>query len=285
MWKQLVTLLLLAVSGNMVGNGQPAAKEVALSEVFESKEIAGLEVESKLSDISFQEKLEGLGVTLHPGTNFAEDSVYNPISELHCSSLVYRVLTLIPEETADHLTDLTFYFNDTGRRGLGGGSTIILRCQNVSDQELVSVFMHELGHIVDTGILKGNFWAGESEFMDGKNAVYNDDLSLEFYRISYQDEKTLKANVTNLDFVSGYAMNDPFEDFSESYNFYVLHGDDFRYLAVSNESLEKKYQFFKNHIFEGVEFDLKDGLQVGDDGNRSYDSTLLHYDLDKFLDY
>ncbi|MGL5831075.1 MAG: hypothetical protein ACRCZE_02900 [Candidatus Altimarinota bacterium] len=296
MWKQLIALVLVAFSGNAIGNGasQPVAAEQNLGqsgyleEAFESTVVEGLGVENEETvkiDENFKNKLAKLGVTLHPGTDFAEDSVYNPISELHCSSLVYRVLTLIPKETADHLKNLTFYFNDTGRRGLGGGSTIILRCQNVSDRELVSVFMHELGHIYDTGVLKGNFWAGESEFMDGKNPVYRDDLSLDFYRISYKDDKTLKATASNLDFVSGYAMSDPFEDFGESYNFYVLHGDDFRYLAVSNEALKQKYDFFKNNIFAGQEFDLKDGLQVGDEANRSYDSTLLHYDLEAFLDY
>ena len=32
-------------------------------------------------------------------------------------------------------------------RGLGGGDTIYLRCNNVSDHELVGVFVHEMGHI------------------------------------------------------------------------------------------------------------------------------------------
>jgi hypothetical protein len=289
MWKQLITLVIVAISGNVIGNGtgQPVAAELDNGQaVFESQQVANLEIKaSELDDESFKKKLAKLGVTLHPGTDFAEDSVYNPISELHCSSLIYRVLTLIPKETAEQLSDLTFYFNDTGRRGLGGGSTIILRCQNVTDRELVGVFIHELGHIFDTGVIKGNFWAGESEFMDGKNPVYKDDLSLDFYRISFKNDKTLKAAATNLDFVSGYAMSDPFEDFAESYNFYLLHGDDFRYLAVSNTALEQKYNFLKEKVFNGREFNLNDGLQVGDDGNRSYDSTLLHYDLDAFLNY
>lgn len=289
MWKQLITLVIVAFSGNVMGNvvAQPVANEMDGAEkVFESQQLANLEINtSELDEESFQKKLAKMGVTLHPGTDFAEDSVYNPISELHCSSLIYRVLTLIPQETAGQLTDLTFYFNDTGRRGLGGGSTIILRCQNVTDRELVSVFIHELGHIFDTGVLKGNFWAGESEFMDGKNPVYRDDLSLDFYRISFKNDKTLKAAANNLDFVSGYAMSDPFEDFAESYNFYLLHGDDFRYLAISNNALEQKYNFFKDKVFGGKEFNLNDGLQVGDDGNRSYDSTLLHYDLEQFLSY
>ncbi len=231
----------------------------------------------------FQKKIEQLGITLHPGTDYTADSKSDPISMNHCAELVYQTLKVMPEETVGKLKNLTLYFNASGRRGLGGGSTIILRCQNVTDEELVSVLVHELGHIEDTAVMKGNFWAGESEFMDGKNAIYEDDASLDFYRISFKDEKTLIAGASDMDFVSGYAKSDPFEDCAESYNFYLLHGGEFRKFADNNLALAKKYSFLKEKVFGGREFgfDLKTEFAFADD--RNYDSTVLDYRLKDFL--
>src|SRR3989338_3593600 len=60
----------------------------------------------------------------------------------HCKSVVYKTLESLPEVHADLLKNLTLYFTKTGRRGLGGGNTIILRCRSVSDQELSAVLIH-----------------------------------------------------------------------------------------------------------------------------------------------
>jgi hypothetical protein len=238
-------------------------------------------IESKSGD--FTAKLQEMGITLHPGTDFTADSLETPISLNHCASLVYKTFQLIPADTINKVKNLTLYFNSNGRRGLGGGSTIILRCQNVTDSELVSVLIHELGHIKDTGVMQGDFWAGESEFHDGKNKIYNNDQSLEFYRISFENEKLIKKEHTDLDFVSGYAKTDPFEDFAETYNYYLLHGDNFRKLIKNNQVLEKKYLFMKEKIFDGKEFDFKSQSDLSLLSSRKYDSTLIGYDLSEFL--
>jgi hypothetical protein len=147
----------------------------------------------------------------------------------------------------------------------------------------VGVLVHELGHIMDTGVLKGNFWTGESEFHDGKNAIYNDDPSLDFYRISFQDEKKLNKGVSGIDFVTGYAMTDPFEDFAETYNYYLLHGESFRELAKHNQSLAQKYDFMKEKVFAGKEFTFEDTLSFDSVNSRTYDSTIIGFNLQKFL--
>lgn len=256
--------------------------------VYESRPVAQTTPVTKLAttvsqDTDFIKDLKDLNISLHPGSDYAKDSVDNPVSLQHCASLVYQTLKLVPKDVSSKVKDLTLYFNSTGRRGLGGGSTIILRCQNVTDQELVSVFVHELGHIKDTGVLQGNFWAGESEFRDGKNSIFNDDPSLDFYRVSFVNDKQIKKTASELDFVSGYAMTDPFEDFAETFNYYLLHGDDFRQLAAHNDALELKYNFMKEKVFAGKEYNF----QSEDDSSllttRKYDSTLIGYNLDKFL--
>lgn len=241
------------------------------------------------------EQFETLGITLHPGTEYTSQSKANPLTLQHCKSLVYRTLKSLPAEPVRHLKNLTLYFADTGRRGLGGGDTIILRCQNVTDEELVAVLVHEMGHIMDTGVMSGkdNLLASaldlagsadEAVFMDGTHPVSNDDPSVEFYSISFKDSTTLKDDANPLDFVSGYAMTDPFEDFAESYAYYVLHGDDFRTLAKRNKKLRQKYEFLKEKVFNDVEY--YNGDETGksvDFGQRNYDVTILPYSIDKFF--
>ena len=95
--------------------------------------------------------LDDLNISLHPGTDFNKDSRSKPSSLNHCKALVYETLESLPETHKGHLNNLTLYFAD-GRRGLGGGATIILRCSNIADAELRSVLVHEMGHIVDTGL-------------------------------------------------------------------------------------------------------------------------------------
>ncbi|GEM_PF-798590 len=243
-------------------------------------------------DNDYAQKFDALPITLHPGSEFVQGDKPTPRSLNHCKSLVYRTLQSLPKDAVRQLKNLTLYFSATGNRGFGGGSTIILRCSNVSDEELVGVLVHEMGHVTDTGLLQGNEVNGLSDFKDGNTVIYNDDPSLNFYRLDFASEKSFNKTVKPLDFVSGYALSDPFEDFAESYAYYVLHGNDFRELIKSNEVLLKKYLFLKTRVFSGKEFfngdTGKNGNVAGDAAKveldkRDYDTTVLHYDLTKFF--
>ena len=239
---------------------------------------AGLEKDSN------DDTLEALGIELHPGNEFMAGSNGSPRSLNHCKSLVYSALKNLPQEHVKGLKHLTLYFSDTGRRGLGGGSTVILRCQNVEEEELVGVLVHEIGHIMDTGVMKGTYKAGVSEFLDGRHYVRQNDPSLGFYRISFKSDDVMRKKATELDFVSGYAMNDPFEDFAESYTYYILHGTEFRRLARINKALKRKYDFLKNEVFEGKQYYNGDpNSRRMDMSKRKYDVTVLPYNIDRFL--
>lgn len=238
---------------------------------------------SVYTEEGYAEELEDLGIKLHPGSEYAEGADGNEISLTHCKSLVYRTLKSLPETPVNHLQHLTLYFSDTGRRGLGGGKTIILRCQNVTDEELVGVLVHEMGHIMDTGVMSGSARAGESKYVDGSNPIYNNDASLDFYKLSFSDTETRLKSATSLDFVSGYAMTDPFEDFAESYAYYILHGTEFRTLAASNKVLSEKYEYLKNRVFDGKEYFNGKKIRKGQERTRSYDVTVLPYDMKKFF--
>jgi hypothetical protein len=119
--------------------------------------------------------------------------------------------------------------------------------------------------------------------MDGANPVYSDDPSLDFYKISFENQTTLKDIASDLDFVSGYAMSDPYEDFAESYAYYILHGNEFRELAQNNESLNQKYGYLKTRIFDGNEYFNGDESHNVELYTRQYDVTVLPYDMEKFF--
>lgn len=239
---------------------------------------AGLELDGD------ENTIESLGIELHPGNEYMPGSNGSPRSLRHCKSLAYRTLKSLPQEPVEKLEHLTLYFSDTGRRGLGGGSTVILRCQNVEDEELVGVLVHEIGHIMDTGVMGGNRVSGVSEFKDGSKYVRRNDPSLDFYRINWKNEDTMRAGADSLDFVSGYAMTDPFEDFAESYAYYILHGTEFRRLARVNSSIKQKYDYLKTTVFEGKEYFNGDpGLKRMNYSMRNYDVTVLPYNIDRFF--
>ena len=228
--------------------------------------------------------LEGVKITLHADSNDVISSS-NPgsIDQLnHCKDLLGKTLKVLPAAPVAYLKNLNLEFDPTVRRGLGGGSTVSIRCVNVTDSELVGVMVHEMGHVMDTGVLQGHPNSGESAFKDGDNPIFNDDPSLNFYNIDFNADEKTKSNTTEFDFVSTYAMSDPFEDFAESYAYYILHGTEFRKLAKDNESLTEKYNFLKNQVFNGKEFDS--GYQdLAVTGVRHYDVTVLPYDLKKFI--
>ncbi len=86
------------------------------------------------------------------------------------------------------------------------------------------------------------------------------------------------------DFVSGYALSNKYEDFAESFSFYVFHNEDFAARAVKNTILSKKYDFFKKHVFDEDEFI---GTSFGNGVLKSYnwDTTRVPIDMKKYLYY
>jgi hypothetical protein len=218
---------------------------ISLDQLLKEKSIAETEIVTYTDQANFDGEeyavqLAEMGITLHPDASYVSGDKSSTGSLKHCESLAYQTLKSLPVEAASNLKNLTLSFEDGARRGLGGGSTVILRCTDMADEELVSVLVHEMGHIADTGALRGTAGSGESAFMDGSNPVYNDDPSVSFYGLSFENDGKRREDAIDLDFVSGYAETDPFEDFAESYNYYILHGEQFRQLAKYNATLAGK---------------------------------------------
>lgn len=205
----------------------------------------------------------------------------------HYLSLATQILSILPRKDVLLLKTLIIKYDDTSERGLGGKSTIIINAKKdgagMSDHEFLSVLIHEMGHVTDLGGLQGSPDTAPSNFRDHSETIWGDDPSLQFYQMSWHNESTKKNFMIKSHFLSVYGMSDPFEDFAESYNYYVTHGREFRYYAYGSEIIKQKYEFLKNHVFNGYEFHTGILRNIKSHQYRYWDSTLLNFNLDELL--
>ncbi|MDD5212906.1 MAG: putative zinc-binding metallopeptidase [Candidatus Gracilibacteria bacterium] len=136
--------------------------------------------------------------------------------------------------------------------------------------EFLSVYIHELGHYIDIYILEKDIIGDDSD---------------NFYNISWKSVKTLKAGAKGEDFVSGYSMTNKYEDFAESFAYYVLHNKSFLIKAEKNDKLEQKYRFFSKYVF--IDGQFKDTSFATNDKIKDYywDITKIGVNYNKFLQY
>ena len=194
---------------------------------------------------------------------------------------IAEVLKHLPAEHAAALREVTLDYDPAAHRGLGGGSLIIMRAVDMSAEEFLAVFVHELGHNVDYAFLAPLSQNQTSPFTDAGTPLFESDPSLDFYRISWTSNQYSQEGAVAADFVSGYAMTDPFEDFAESYVYYVLHNREFKSLAENSEALKAKYDFMKERVFNGEVFETGDANLH--QTTQPWDITVLPYDLNQFL--
>lgn len=188
-----------------------------------------------------------------------------------------KTILALPKNHTEALKTLEIRNKSHVSRGMANSKKMILNIGTIDNRkELSAVFIHEMGHVVDFGFLKGKARSGRSFFRDGKKVIYNDDLSLKFYKFSWQSEFKKQSTVHRNDFVSGYAMTDCFEDFAESYVFYRLHGEKFRALMNDSIVLKQKYEFLKQYVFESKEYQVEQAVDFLAQ-NLIWDVTLLDY--------
>lgn len=188
---------------------------------------------------------------------------------------IRETILALPKWHTDALDTLEIRNEANVSRGLSSAKKIILHTSSIeTTDELQSVFIHELGHIVDLGALTGTR-GKKTRFKDGNISILSDDLSVQFYEISWTTSTTKKRNVASKDFVSGYAQSDCFEDFAESYLMYRIHGARFRALAKNSPSLQQKYNFMRTTVFGNIEFELE---KTESAVTSIFDTTLLAID-------
>lgn len=115
------------------------------------------------------------------------------------------------------------------------------------DNEFFQVITHEFGHIIDLWVLQWTSSSKSEYFTEFEKTVFSiDDPSIEYYKYSRSSEKIRKSWMTKENFCSSYWMSDPFEDFAECHNLYLNHHDYFHYLALTDDIIKSKYNYFSN---------------------------------------
>jgi hypothetical protein len=146
---------------------------------------------------------------------------------------------------------------------------IIKNIKSLSDYDFMYLIIHEYGHEVGKAVIQ----------MDG----LNQDIDTHLRKISFNERMELEGGGYSSDvswlrqdnyweFVTNYARsgtnqneinptpawNAPYEDFAESFTFYLLQGKIFRLRAKENVYLQKKYDFLKKYVFMGREYNTGD---------------------------
>lgn len=141
---------------------------------------------------------------------------------------------------------------------------------NLDIKEFIAVAIHEFSHFYDLYILE-------------KKVLL--DVSDIFYDISWETTTVMKESMDEKSFVSWYAMTNKYEDFSETYTYYVLHNSDFYSKSLNSPVLMEKYNFFRKFVFTNEEFitgEFKNNLEIED---YYRDTTKIDFSLEKFLQY
>ena len=150
-----------------------------------------------------------------------------------------EILYIIPENLLESMKGKTIYFSTENGRGLALISSYHKPIENMNDGIIIEqnidpyYVVHELGHIID--------------LEQPPNLIKKELFSIDF--IDNQNNQRIPNG-----YVSFYSLTNAEENFAEHFAHYVVNGEDFRKIAESDVLIEKKYNFLKNYVFDGIEF-------------------------------
>lgn len=150
-----------------------------------------------------------------------------------------------PQKFSKTLKRISFHKDESGRRWGADHTKIRINTQIIpSSRELWEVLTHEAGHIVDFSVLAGSMPALNKTFTEFWQPAFRvDDPSFLFYGLSWKNELVKNADASYKDFVSGYAMQDPFEDIAETFDMYINHYDLFVKMTETSPILKQKFAY------------------------------------------
>ena len=167
--------------------------------------------------------------------SFDEISIDVVPNVLNAAEILYK----IPDNLLETMNGKTFYFSTENGRGLALISSYHKPIENMNDGIIIEqnidpyYVVHELGHIID--------------LEQSQNHMKNKLFDLNF--IDNQDNEKMPNG-----YVTYYSLTSSEENFAEHFAYYVVNGEDFRGIAETDTLLDKKYNFLKNYVFEGIEF-------------------------------
>lgn len=141
---------------------------------------------------------------------------------------------------------------------------------NMTVSELLAVWIHEFWHFYDLYILEKKVSLDISDY---------------FYYISWDWVSAIKAWLEQKDFVSWYAMTNKYEDFAESFTYYILHNSDFYKKSEDSLVLKQKYDYFSRFVFRNDEFKTDNYKITTEIKNYYRDITKVEFSLENLLQY
>lgn len=178
---------------------------------------------------------------------------------------------------SETLSSLLVYQSKTDARGSAWHTNVKINNYSIPTlREYREVLTHELGHTVDLWVIRWTTNKKHTWFTEFDKVMRPiDDPSIPFYQISWLSESTRKREVWYKDFVSGYAMKWVYEDFAESHNLRINHNLLFQSLADKNDTIAKKYAYFKD-LYNNDRFDDNaDSAQTASISKRPRDTTRI----------
>lgn len=136
--------------------------------------------------------------------------------------------------------------------------------------EFTAVWIHEFAHFVDLYFLKKGVFTDISDY---------------YYSISWDWVKVLKPWLKQADFVSGYAMTNQYEDFAESFTYFLLHNSDFLKKSKDSKILKQKYIYFTKYVFRNKEFIWTNFSSQNETESYYRDITKIDFSLENFLEF
>ena len=167
--------------------------------------------------------------------SFDEVSIDIVPNVLNAAEILYK----IPYNLLETMNGKTIYFSTENGRGLALISSYHKPIKNMNDGIIIEqninpyYVVHELGHIID--------------LEQPPNLIKKELFSIDF--IDNQDNEKMPNG-----YVTYYSLTSSEENFAEHFAYYVVNGEDFWEIAESDVLLEKKYNFLKNYVFDGIEF-------------------------------
>ena len=161
-----------------------------------------------------------------------------------------KTLYQIPDTILEVMKGKTIYFStELGRSkaifsawGTDSVNKGIILEQNIRPINVI----HEIGHIVDVHGIQGKF--------KEKNNVFSEVKEKHQKIFSSKTNFGKDSQGIPIGYISTYSTEDDLENFAEHFAYYVVRPDFFREKTNQDPVLDEKYDFLRDHIFDGKEF-------------------------------
>jgi hypothetical protein len=193
--------------------------------------------------------LHASGVPPSPRVQVLLPVVDQPDIRLEDRMMADEIIRLIlPPHCRSVLKNFYVRYNPSKDRGLAGKNSAMI-VGYVPKSERRALAIHEISHVFDLGCLTGNPSSGASAYKDGAEIIWNDDPSVEFYKISWTSAKTQKPGSKKTDFASTYAAStDCFEDLTEFAVRWVTQQRQLKEIAKKNPVIAAKIRWFETYM-------------------------------------